>query len=39
VWTNYRDVLGPVLVRHGAPEPALTRIFPDYSLKPLAIYG
>jgi uncharacterized protein (DUF1501 family) len=39
VWTNYRDALAPILLRHGAPESAMGKIFPDYALKPLPIYG
>jgi uncharacterized protein (DUF1501 family) len=35
VRSNYRDVLAPVLSRHGAGE--LQLIFPDYRLSPLAI--
>ncbi|MBM3875261.1 MAG: DUF1501 domain-containing protein [Verrucomicrobia bacterium] len=38
VTTNYRDVLAPILARHGAGA-ALSRIFPDHGLKPLGIYG
>lgn len=38
VWNNYRDVLAPVLARHGAPQGALSEIFPDYTLKPGDLY-
>jgi uncharacterized protein (DUF1501 family) len=38
VTTNYRDVLAPVLARHGAAD-ALARIFPDHAPKPLALHG
>lgn len=38
VTTNYRDVLAPVLARHGA-DGALARIFPNHDLKPLALHG
>jgi uncharacterized protein (DUF1501 family) len=38
VTTNYRNVLAPVLQRHGAGED-LSRIFPDFKLEPVAIYG
>jgi uncharacterized protein (DUF1501 family) len=38
VVNNYRDVLAPVLQRHGATAEQLTRIFPDFTLKPLGIY-
>ncbi len=37
VWNNYRNVLAPVLTRHGAPSD-MTHIFPDYDLKPLPLY-
>lgn len=39
VWNNYRDLLAPVLTRHGADAADLTRIFPDYALKPLPLYS
>lgn len=39
VWNNYRDVLAPVLMRHGASETALREIFPDYALRPGALYS
>ena len=38
VVTNYRNVLAPLLVRHGAAA-ALDRIFPGFALSPLPIYG
>ncbi len=38
VTTNYRDVLAPILERHGAAT-ALGRIFPEFALRPLTIYG
>ncbi len=38
VWNNYRNVLAPVLTRHGAPAD-MARIFPDYDLKPLPLYS
>ena len=38
VETNYRDVLAPVLSRHGASE-ALDRIFPGFALSPVSLYG
>ena len=37
VLNNYRDVLAPVLARHGANE-ALDEIFPKYGLRPLSLY-
>lgn len=36
VATNYRDVLAPLLKRHGAGQ-GMARIFPDYDLNPLNI--
>jgi uncharacterized protein (DUF1501 family) len=39
VWNNYRDILAPILVRHGANSDALAKIFPDFSLKPLALFA
>jgi uncharacterized protein (DUF1501 family) len=36
VRTNYRDVLGPVLARHGAGA-VLDRVFPSFTLHPLAL--
>ena len=39
VWNNYRDILAPVLAKHGAPADSFGKIFPDYALKPLPIYG
>ena len=39
VWNNYRNVLAPILVRHGAETSALGRVFPNFDLKPLDVYG
>jgi uncharacterized protein (DUF1501 family) len=39
VWNNYRDVVAPILTRHGAPESALREIFPAYALKPAPLYA
>lgn len=38
VANNYRNVLAPVLQRHGADED-LSRIFPKFELKPLGLYS
>ncbi len=38
VWNNYRNLLAPVLQRHGAEPSSLARIFPDFPLQPLALY-
>lgn len=39
VWNNYRDVLAPILARHGASAAALGEIFPEFALKPAPIYA
>ncbi len=39
VWNNYRDILAPILAKHGAPADSFSKIFPDYALKPLPLYG
>jgi uncharacterized protein (DUF1501 family) len=39
VLNNYRNVLAPVLVRHGATDDALKRVFPEFSLSPFALFG
>ncbi len=38
VLTNYRNVLAPVLQRHGAGED-LGKIFPDFKIAPLPLYS
>jgi uncharacterized protein (DUF1501 family) len=38
VTTNYRNVLAPILKRHGAGED-LSLIFPDFDLQPLPLYS
>ena len=38
VLNNYRDVLAPILSRHGAGE-NLAAIFPDFALRPLGLYA
>lgn len=37
VMTNYRNVLAPILQRHGAER--LDQVFPNFTLEPMAIYG
>jgi uncharacterized protein (DUF1501 family) len=39
VWNNYRDMLAPILMKHGAPGDSFGKIFPDYTLKPLPVYA
>lgn len=39
VLNNYRDVLAPILLRHGARREDLAKIFPDFALSPLALYS
>ena len=36
---NYRNVLAPILDRHGAASDQLARIFPDFTLSPMSLYG
>lgn len=38
VWNNYRNILAPVLTRHGAPAD-LSGVFPDFALNPLPLYS
>ena len=38
VWNNFRNVLAPVLQRHGAPAGSLAKVFPDFVLAPAALY-
>ncbi|HEV7868574.1 MAG TPA: DUF1501 domain-containing protein [Chthoniobacteraceae bacterium] len=38
VFNNYRNVLAPILHRHGGPAD-LSKVFPDFTLKPLDLYG
>jgi uncharacterized protein (DUF1501 family) len=38
VLNNYRNVLAPILTRHGAGD-TLRTIFPDFALQPLDLYG
>ena len=38
VATNYRDVLAPILQRHGTGD-ELGRIFPEFALDPLPLFG
>ena len=41
VWNNYRNVLAPVLTRHGAVAGSggLSAVFPDFALEPFSLYG
>ena len=39
VLNNYRNVLAPVLTRHGAGAEALGGVFPDFALEPFALFG
>jgi uncharacterized protein (DUF1501 family) len=39
VLNNYRNILAPVLSRHGAAPESFASIFPDFALKPLELYG
>jgi len=39
VLNNYRDVLAPILQRHGATPAGLAATFPEFTLKPVGLYG
>lgn len=39
VLNNYRDVLAPVLRRHGGDATPLAPVFPGYALQPLDLFG
>lgn len=39
VTTNYRDVLAPLLVRHGVAAGRLEEVFPQIQLAPLPLFG
>ena len=39
VTNNYRNILAPVLTRHGATPEGLANIFPDFTLNPLGLYA
>ena len=39
VLNNYRNVLAPVLARHGADAAGLAAVFPEFALKPMEIFG
>lgn len=39
VLNNYRDVLAPVLLRHGGRTEDFAKVFPDFTIAPLPIYG
>jgi uncharacterized protein (DUF1501 family) len=39
VWNNYRNVLAPILTRHGAEALSMQHIFPEFSLAPLPLYS
>jgi uncharacterized protein (DUF1501 family) len=39
VWNNYRNVLAPVLAKHGADAGSLREIFPDFALQPVGLYS
>ena len=38
VWNNYRNVLAPILERHGAAAGSLAKVFPNFALNPVALY-
>lgn len=39
VLNNYRDVLAPVLLRHGGRGEDFGKVFPDFTLAPLPLYA
>jgi uncharacterized protein (DUF1501 family) len=39
VVTNYRNVLAPILRRHGLEDAGLAKVFPEFELKPVELYG
>jgi uncharacterized protein (DUF1501 family) len=39
VLNNYRDVLAPVLARHGAGTSELAAVFPNFELKPMGLFA
>jgi uncharacterized protein (DUF1501 family) len=39
VLNNYRNVLAPILARHGADAEALATVFPEFKLEPFSLYG
>ncbi|MDB6021697.1 MAG: hypothetical protein JWQ04_1554, partial [Pedosphaera sp.] len=40
VVNNYRNILAPILQRHGATAPLdLDRIFPEFTLNPMPMYS
>lgn len=39
VLNNYRNVLAPILLRHGGQAGDFGKVFPDFSLAPLPLYG
>lgn len=39
VWNNYRNVLAPVLTRHGANAEVLGTVFPEFTLEPMGLWA
>ena len=39
VLNNYRNVLAPVLARHGADDAAMKSVFPGFALTPLSLFA
>ena len=39
VWNNYRNVLAPILTRHGATAEMMPQIFPDFAVEPMKLYS
>jgi len=39
VRNNYRNVLAPILARHGLQDAHLSKVFPGFTIEPLPLYG
>jgi uncharacterized protein (DUF1501 family) len=39
VTTNYRDILAPILARHGVSAKGMQNVFPGFALNPLPLYS
>lgn len=39
VWNNYRNILAPILTRHGVPDGSMRGIFPGFDLASIDLYS
>ena len=39
VWNNYRNILAPILTRHGGSPESMSQIFPEFTLEPMKLYA